>query len=236
MNAAYPEVLLDTPQGSIPLKYSVVTLPDSADGQVDHTIELMNKYVCEDARTQAIQQVAQQALALDPDNPLAAVHQYVRGTMVFKQDEDTARPYEWMLPKDGQEHYFVEALKRPVDVAFEYAATGKQVAGDCDDFSMMCAAILCALGVPCCFATVAASSKDPSVYSHVYVVAYWRGQRCAMDCSHGQVAGFEAPNAYGKFREWPVEDTASWAVIGSLCIAALWFCWRNRQEIRGWLS
>ncbi len=77
---------------------------------------------------------------------------------------------------------------------------------DCDGFTSYLAALLIALGVPCSFATVAAHKEDPSIYSHVYVVAYPNGQRVPLDSSHGEYPGWEAPNEFNKFREWPVNS------------------------------
>ena len=44
-------------------------------------------------------------------------------------------------------------------------------AGDCDDFSMLTAALLEASGIPWEFVTVAADRDSPGRFSHVYVRA-----------------------------------------------------------------
>ena len=228
--------VLETAQGDIPLKYSVVQLPDEADAQVAATIRLMQRYVCEDCQSGPIKYDAGVAIANNPNDPISAIHSFVRGRMVFRRDEENCAPLGWMLPRDGQEHRFVEMLKRPIDVAFEYANTGRQVSGDCDDFSMLCAALLKAAGIDCCFATVGADPDNPNIFSHVYTVAYYRGQRYAMDCSHGQYAGWEAPNKFGKFQEWAVTDQHNLGLVGLAIAAGAWYAWRNRKEIRGWFK
>ena len=134
---------------------------------------------------------------------------------------------------DPSANYFIEVLKRPVDVSLEYANTGQPVMGDCDDYSMYCAALLKALGIDCSFATIGADPTNPSVYSHVYVVAYWRGKRIPMDCSHGPYAGWETENKYGKFSEWPIYERSSLGLVGLAFVTLGWLAWSHRQTIRG---
>jgi len=230
--------ILETSQGNIPLNYSVERVPEESDAQVAATIALMSKYVCADCQSGAVIYDAQCAVASDPNNPLAGIHQFVRSRLKFRNDEEIVQPYDWMLPKQGMsgEDYFVECLKRPIDVSLEYANTQRQVEGDCDDFAMYCAALLKALNVDCAFATVGANSKNPNVFSHVYVVAYWRGNRYAMDCSHGPYAGWEVANEYGKFCEWGIFDRTSYGLVGLGIAALAWLAWVNRKELRSLLG
>lgn len=223
--------MLDTPQGSMPLRYTVERIPEESDAQVAATIHRMCQYVNADCQSYPVQYDARVALAMYPSDPLVAVHTFVRSRMKFKRDEDITQGFTWMLPKDGQENYFVECLKRPVDVSLEYAATGVPVEGDCDDFVMFSAALLRALGIDCCFATVAANSKTPSLFSHVYTVAYWGGKRVSLDCSHGPYAGWEVGNDYGKFCEWGIYDRTAWGSLGIGIALVGWWAWRNRNQI-----
>jgi len=75
--------------------------------------------------------------------------------------------------------------------------------GDCDDYSMLAASMLLAEGIPCAFVTVAADSRDPSQFSHVYVVSRRGGARIPIDASHGPSVGWETPEFYRR-SEWPV--------------------------------
>jgi hypothetical protein len=238
-----PYVMLDTPSGSAPLKYSIEQIPEEPDAQVAATIARMCQYVTQDYVHPIVQAAAQTALSfqLDPTHsyhippPLACIHSFVRSRLVFKRDEETAQPFAPLLKQPGQgakDDYFVECLTRPVDVLWQYAQTGQPVAGDCDDFSMLCAALLMALGIDCCFATVGADASDPNVFSHVYVVAYWRGARYPIDCSHGPHAGWEAPNKYGKFAEWPIYDRSTWGGLGVALALAGFFAWHHRKTIK----
>lgn len=227
--------MLETAQGSFPLRYSVEQVPEDSDGQVAATINRMSQYVCQDCQAGPVIYDAQCAAGIDPANPLVGVHALVRSRLKFVNDEAITQPFDWMLPKSGgQDNYFVECLKRPIDVCLEFANTQQRVEGDCDDYSMYCAALLKALGIDCAFATVGANSEHPEVFSHVYVVAYWRGQRIAMDCSHGPQAGWEVyPYGQGhKFCEWGIHDRGSLGLVGLAVVAGLWFAWRNRREIQ----
>lgn len=205
-----PAVLLDTPQGTYPLRYSIEQIPDQADAQVSAMINRMCQYVCQDSTSYPIAADAESAIAIDPSNPLAAVHSFVRSRMEFCRDETLAAPFTGKLPQDGN-HYFVEAITRPVDISLQYAATGEKVKGDCDCHCGYCAALLRNLGIECAFATV--SDADPRIFEHVYVVAYWRGKRVPMDCSHGQYAGWEKRNQGDRYMEWPITDRAGWGAV-----------------------
>lgn len=108
----------------------------------------------------------------------------------------------------------VETIIRPMDMAGNIDAGG--AVGDCDDFSMYLACCLKSLGIPCSFVTIAADSRDPKQFSHVYVVAYPKsgnGMRVRMplDASHGKYPGWEKEE-YGRYEEWPVLDRVSWLV------------------------
>jgi hypothetical protein len=70
-------------------------------------------------------------------------------------------------------------------------------AGDCDDFTMLCCAMLNELGVPNRICTVKADQPDPDRWSHVYCCA----GGMALDTSHGDFPGWEVPHFYEK-RYW----------------------------------
>lgn len=230
----HPAVILETPTGSIPLRYTIERIPEQPDMQVAATIARMCQYVNEDYASPLIYRDAQEALAINPSSPFEAVHEFVRGRMKFRNDEDITEPYTWMLKRPGpgaSDDYFAEMLKRPVDVSQEYRLTEEKVEGDCDDFSMYTSAILRAISgaIRCCFATVGANEREPAVFSHVYLACYCGGQRIPMDCSHGQYAGWETVNRFGKYQEWGMESS-SWGGIALAAIAGL-LVWHNRSAI-----
>lgn len=180
---------------------SIERLPEDPDGQVECTIARMVKLATSDASSDEIKQDAQSALNIGRGDPLQGIHSWIRSRMSFITDEAQTAPY--MPSLQGPDHYFVEAITRPKDISKMIAGTGR-ARGDCDDFSMYCAALLIALSIPCSFCTVAASPSAPRDYSHVYVVAYPDGVRIPMDCSHGSAVGWETPNRLGRRREWQV--------------------------------
>ena len=199
--------------------YNVRELSDDPDTQVAQTIDLMRQYATEDSQNPILTIDVYQAW--QSGDPIADTWAYLaryggqRG-MQFVRDEQTGIPFEDAPSRPGGWRPLVEALIRPVD-----QCSLAQTQGDCDDFAMYAAAHLMARGVPCSFATLAA--EDPYLYSHVYLVAYptsgpWAGQRVAMDLSHGQYPGWEAPNRFGKFREWPLRSgigLLGWAAIAA---------------------
>lgn len=235
----HPRVMLETPSGSYPLRYTIEQVPEQSDAQVAATIVRMRQYVLEDCQSDIIRADAQAALSASPSNPFEAIHSFVRSRMVFKNDDALTEQFNWLLPKPGVDptsDYYVEMLKRPVDVSMEYALTGERVEGDCDDFSMYCAALLRCTGGDCSFATVGANPKDPTVFSHVYTVGGWGGQRVAMDCSHGPYAGWETPNRFGKYCEWDVSNVPGWGGLAIAVVAAGLLLWTNRNEVKRWIA
>ena len=225
---------IQTYGGAIPQRYTVERIPDAPDAQVAATIARMIQYVNADCQSYPIKHDADLAFTTDPNNVLAGVHSFVRSRLVFKRDEEIAAPYTFGLSRRGDgpnDDCVVEVLKRPVDISFEFAGTGQPIECDCDDFSMYCAALLRARGVDCCFTTVAANSKQPDVFSHVYVVAYWGGRRIPMDCSHGAYAGWQTDNIY-RYQEWPIQDTAAWGAVGMAAVLAGLAWWRFNKTGR----
>ena len=74
--------------------------------------------------------------------------------------------------------------------------------GDCDDFSMLSAAMLMCCGIRTSFVTIAADKETPRKWSHVYVKCYPKGYPPMMfDASHGDYPGWEHTQNFRK-REW----------------------------------
>lgn len=69
--------------------------------------------------------------------------------------------------------------------------------GDCAIYTMMCCAILAALGCPYEVVTTAVDPNEPGVYSHVFCYAVLGdGRRMPIDASHGKYAGWSVPLAH----------------------------------------
>lgn len=158
------------------------------------TIERMSQYAAAAARSPMIRQAAAMAASgrTSQTSQAGGVWNWIRSRVRFRTDEETARP----IAADPQN---TEVLIPP-----EHLLRMTQPFGDCDDFSMLAAAMLLALGIPASFRTVAA---DPSTdrYSHVYVIAHTDEGPLPLDCSHGPYPGWQV-RAAGKLRDWRIEE------------------------------
>jgi len=223
-----------------PVRYSVRELGWDPDGQVVQTVQRMRELVAQDSadlqfKARAKGVVNPQGLGMGEDWRTHQGWGHVRGAVQFVRDERIGLRGDGLAVGGGDPNDVVEVLIRPRDMA-NYIDQGIAI-GDCDDFSMYLAALLKANDVDCSFCTVAANSKAPNQYSHVYVVAYPDGERVPCDASHGEYCGWEVENQFGKRTEWPVLDQGrltgmsllSTAVVGT----ALWFGWQWMR--RDWI-
>lgn len=209
---------------SATLNWDATVVGDDPDAQVATTIELMVKYVREDAHTPEVVQAASEAAppGSTPDEILDGIFTYVRNLIRFQHDEKTAAPLESRIAAAGYDYPVVEVLIRPRDMVTWRRDTGQGQIGDCDDFAMLTAALLQARGVEAHFATVAADARMPGQYSHVYVVAYPAGGgRVPMDTSHGQYPGWEASNGVTRREEWPIGAGLRGLLVMVLVVAAV---------------
>ena len=198
------------------VKYEFSILPESADGQIRSTIARVIDLIRKDAQTPFLQAEAQRMLELGQGDPNQGLWKLSR-SMRFKKDEKIADD----LPVDDpRKTDTIEVLIRPVDQWLLIKLRGMGV-GDCDCFHMYGACLLLAAGVPCSLVTISADSSEPGRFSHVYLASYWGGKRTALDLSHGEYPGWEAPNL-GRIREWPVQWTWSEHIsVSALAIGSL---------------
>ena len=187
--------------GRCRVRATVVEQPAADEARTQHTVTLMAAYVREDSRAPSVRQAAYDAISglerRDPRAEAVAVWDWVRRRVRFLEDRKLASS---LAGVDADE---AEVLVRPVDLL-----AMPQPAGDCDDFSMLVASMLRALGIPASFRAVAADPAQPETYSHVYVVAELPDGELALDASHGPRAGWEAPPA-GKTRTWRIDEMPS---------------------------
>lgn len=191
------------------LNYSATVVPDDPDAQVSATINLMRQYVREDAANspeirREAQEIYRQCLG-DRAIAVRSIWWKVQQKIQFLRDESTAQPLESFLNKAYGSTPIVEILIRPRDMA----DLKHRRVGDCDDYSMYCAALLMALGIDCSFVTIAGNAKDPNHFTHVYVAAYphgFSGERIAVDASHGKYCGWEGKRPGMRCVEWKVSD------------------------------
>jgi hypothetical protein len=153
----------------------------------------MVRFALRDSTAPAIRRAAADAIAgaasREPGDQAAAIHHWIRAHVRFVPDSKLAARFS-----DSPEE--AEVLVPPVDVL-----DMRRPEGDCDDFSMLAAAMLLAAGIPAAFVTVAADEHSPD-YSHVYVRAYLPAG-AALDASHGPTFGWES-KPKGKIRVWPI--------------------------------
>lgn len=168
-------------------------LPDDPDAQVARTIARMRELAREDAGSAFVRDLARGFPAGERACAEAAFW-FVRGLVRFQRDAQ-------LVPDVPFAPEIIEVLIRPVDLL-----SMARPRGDCDDFCMALASLLVARGIGCSFATVAADPRDPSRFSHVYVVAHLAGGDLPLDASHGRRPGWEVRNVYGKKRVWRVDS------------------------------
>jgi hypothetical protein len=215
------------------LNWEAQVVGDDPDEQVAATINLMQRYVREDAGTPEVRGMAEEA-APPGEDPLGGVFRYVKGLVRFQADEHTARPLESRLAKAGLGDYpVVEVLIRPRDMATWQRDTGRGQVGDCDDYAMLTAAMLMSKGIDAAFVTVAADPRQPGQYSHVYVAAYPAGGgRVAMDTSHGEYAGWEVQENVTRRQEWPIKTGYRGLILAGLVILALMSNWARIKRLK----
>jgi len=219
------ETALTHPDFDFPVNYSVATLPDGNTDQVVSTIDMMRQFARQDSQSPVLYSSLRDFQEVkNISDPCQLSWEFAKSLLRFQRDELTGGS----IDPDT-----VEVLVRPVDAVLLYKRSGVKSPGDWDCFSMLVAACLLALHVPCSFATVAADSSDPTVWSHVYVVA-WPGsaRRTPIDASHGPVCGWEVPGV-GRYTEWPLmgggERTA--IVLGFLIALGglLYYMWGQNK-------
>lgn len=178
-------------------RMTISGLPPGDEAATAVTIAHMAQYAKEDSLSPIIRRAAaeatQDASSRNTQELCAGVFRWIQRRVRFQNDEQTAAPI-WAQPSS------TEVLIRPLDLL-----TMPQPAGDCDDFSMLCASMLRALGIETSFKTVAADPAAPATYTHVYVIAHTPAGDVAVDTSHGTHPGWEVESA-GKTRTWKVED------------------------------
>jgi hypothetical protein len=82
-------------------------------------------------------------------------------------------------------------------------------AGDCDDISMLMAALLIAIGYPARLITLAANPASPDEFSHVYVegeIPPGSGGWLPMDAARSDAEFGVAPPSYSRKRAWSLTD------------------------------
>lgn len=153
------------------LGIQVQTLPPGDAGTLK-TLDIMGRFVKQGIESDArVHRIAQSIAATSPDHMtrLRAVYDWLRRVFVFKHD---TRGYEQ-----------IRTIPSMLD---QFEAQGR-IAGDCDDLSIMGAALIQALGYGTGFTVVAASPRGR--YAHVYPTAFLGKLAIPLDPQEGTPFG-----------------------------------------------
>jgi transglutaminase-like putative cysteine protease len=161
-------------------------LSGAPDDQTAQTIAAMFAFVHDTDRSQLAHRVAVALASKVPQKDfrgqLRAVYEFVLQRVRFKRDT-----------------FDREHLRHPDQLLSEILATGS-TAADCDDASMLGAALVRALGMPPVFITMARGALTP--YEHVYFGAELDGQIVPMDPQERTPFGQHTPPASARRRVW----------------------------------
>ena len=169
--------------------------PDVATAE---TIEVMKRHIANSQRDPALFDACKKALALcglgaSIEEKCEAIFAWIKSRVAFKGDDA-------LIQSLFNERDQLELLISPsVLLRMERAQ------GDCDDFTMLCCAMMQLCGIGCEIVTLAADPNDPTRFSHVYCEAVTPEGRIPMDTSHGTRAGWHVPlERQFRRQEWPV--------------------------------
>ena len=198
-------------------------LPNDPDLAVAYTVRRMSQYAREDASSDVVRDCLLDATkygACDTWQSIAgALHSWLRRHVVFEDDDIKGAGAGY-----GSGH---EVLVRPVDLLAMASPSG-----DCDCFCMAFGALMLRAiqmyGLSSCrvwFVTVATDGYYPEQFTHVYCCVSAGSQHVdalPVDASHGEYAGWEVANHYGKKSYWPLEGLSMFAqAIGYRPLAGL---------------
>jgi hypothetical protein len=161
---------------------------EDSDTATSQTVDLMCRYIRETDDDPAIQQAAEytrQRFGAQSEDPAAlawGVFWFLKHNVRFVVDE--APMFRLGRPNEQDLLISPSVLIRMDDRA-----------GDCDDFTMLGAALLRALHIPYVIVTIAASPDDPSRWSHVFLMAMCPTP-LPLDASHGSGPGWMVPAAH----------------------------------------
>lgn len=176
----------------------VPTDPVNPDTQTADTIGLMrgivrrsvNDPICIQATREALNGVN---LNCEPDVAIR-LFRWIKSNIRFMEDPSAVS------------YWFGEVNRNPngEDFLITPRALLSQVrSGDCDDFSMLAATMLKISGLDARFVTIAADTRAPGVFSHVYCQALVNHQWIGFDASHGKVPGWEFASAT-RYQIWSI--------------------------------
>ena len=165
-----------------------------SDTATQQTISLMCRYISEAAADPEIQNAADYVRcsyaggSAQPAELGWGVFWFLKHNLKFVVDEAPLMRFERVVPGSGWNQQ--DMLIRP-DVLIRM----QKREGDCDDFTMLCCALLKCLGVPFVIVTIACGADDPSRWSHVFPMALCPAA-IPLDASHGSAPGWMVPREH----------------------------------------
>ena len=185
--------------GSLRLEHSAAN-PLSTDISTAQTILRMSHLARSQAFSAPINEAVNAATASLPDGAsdraiAEAIFWWVKANVKFEEDEQVM--FEHLgVPADELDK---ELLISPVALL-----QMPQPTGDCDDFSMLMAAMLLNMRMKVWFVTIACDEEIPGKFSHVFVATVDEyGRKIYLDASHGPFPGWRRKQVYRE-KEWIV--------------------------------
>lgn len=169
----------------IPLRAQYATIPDG-DAGIKQTIAQMMRFVTQSGEGARHPEVRRAAIAAtggvdsrDYDGELRSILQWVKQNIKFRGE-------------------FRETIQTPL-------VTLALGAGDCDDFSILIAALARALGYQTRFRTVAADADAPGEFSHVFPEVQHKktGEWIPLDATVASSYAGWAPSVITRNKAWP---------------------------------
>jgi len=169
----------------------------SGDRSTTKTLDYMAQLIKKGKTNQDIiytaRRIAMQAPERDQVKQIEAIHDWVKQHMYYINDPDK---YEAIAGANGikiANKEGIEILADPVWMLNEIKKNG-QVAGDCDEFTILEGSLLGAIGFPVYLQAIG-TQEHGNRYGHVYLYTYTnKGQRIALDpIMKSKPAGWEVP-------------------------------------------
>lgn len=183
----------------LPINISdVPTDPRDSDVSTAATIRQMIVESCWAANRPLINQLVHNlVVGMNKKHPtekelVSAIYWWVKNHVSFAEDE----PVVGTLG-------FVDT-NRELLINPEVLVSMPQPTGDCDDYSMLIAAMCKCARIPVWFVTIAVDPAEPFRFSHVYCCVEVDGVKVPLDASHGKYPGWETRRPIYRRVEWYV--------------------------------
>jgi hypothetical protein len=172
--------------------------PTNTDSSTNQTIRDMVRIVTASYRSLPVCQVVHYCLSSLPAKSsrrdvVRSIFQWIKSHVKFVEDETMLAH---ML---GYQQTDKELLLYP-----QVVLSMPQPMGDCDDFSMLMASMLRAVGIKCWFVVIAADEMIPGKWSHVYLKCWLEDERnmLSLDPAYGDNIGWAYPGHVYRRMEW----------------------------------